>query len=326
VTSREGQAVVVELISGDPVSGVDFSEYRINQGPAEQYEEPLVFTENGMYEVQYRAADKAGNYSEWKSCDVWVSQNQPEASIISSATVNGLDRNVLSGARNGMPVIRSDRTDEGGLINLPVYALGGEYPLWDEEDILLDETSLIRLEITKNAVVYLFLPRNTEAPQGWSFVAGDMGINKIYYPGGTTLYMRRYNRGDVVELGGTKSGTSLPFIIVQERGNIFAEIEIKNTSEEIFPVNEYEAGADLVLEAVVSPWSYSRRLPLKKQWLMNAGDGWIPLDDNHCPAPQDPGVGYLRLRLELYTPDGQMEYRAEKTIRIIKPIYKEEEE
>jgi hypothetical protein len=232
-----------------------------------------------------------------------------------------------------------DRTRKEAMINLPSYTLGSEYILWKEDDIEAGEEAKIRFRVTKDVTVYLFLPRNAGVPAGWHFVEGNVGINRSYYPGGTGVYMRRFYGGDWVELAGTPPGTLPPLILVQERGSIFGEIVIHREEQQ-----EQDGGKKIVLnlEAVITPWQYSRRLPLRKRWFVNTGDGWVPLEKNRYELFPESGAapgegspenseglpenlpetspaytapaGYLRFRLEIYTPDGSIEYRTEKIL------------
>ncbi|GHU84953.1 hypothetical protein FACS189473_3310 [Spirochaetia bacterium] len=327
----------LRITASDRASGVEAIEYRINGGPVEVYLTPLVF-EEGRYQIQYRARDKAGNCGQWQNTELLVNPAWAEASLIEAASINGMVRSVVPHARNGMPLVRTagtlalDKSNPAALINLPSYSLGGEYILWEPEDALSDETSVIRFRVTKDAAVYLFIPDNSDlrpgdAPQTWSFVEISAGINRVWYHGGTNIYMKRFTAGSRVEIPGTRNGMMPPFIAVQETGMLFADIKIRpdetepdrSTARTSF--GEYEAGTAIILDCDAGPWQYSRRLPLRKQWLVNTETGWIPLEENRYTLPEftaeNNGGEYLRFRLELYTPDGQTEYRAEKTIRVI---------
>jgi hypothetical protein len=332
----------VVLSAQDTLSGLEGIEYRINGGPPEQYYEPLRFTGEGFTRIQYRAADKAGNFGDWRDCEVWVAPNRTGVSLIAHPTVGGRAVSVLYNAGNGMPLLgrrdepgvkppespEPDNRDREKLINLPPYALGGEYLLFEEDVIAEDETQRIRFQVTKNAVVYLFIPRSMEAPQGFSFVEERPGINRTYYPGGTGVYMKRFNAGGTVELEGSSRGTLPPLVLVQERQPVFGEITVRIEAgtppdDAGVPVSpsipgDFEAGKTVTLEAIVSPWQYSRRLPLRQRWFVNAGAEWMPLEENRYTLPEESGGGYVRFRLELYTPDGQLEYRTEKTVGIVK--------
>ncbi|WP_010259465.1 OmpL47-type beta-barrel domain-containing protein [Treponema primitia] len=303
------------ITARDLLSGTAFIEYRINSGGTEQYREPLLFTEPGTYQVSYRAGDRAGNIGLWQTSNVVIAPNISEAVLINSPLINGMPRSVMSHARNGMPLI--DAVDDGTIAKLPSYTLGAEYILWEEGDAELDESVRIRFQVKRNAVVYIFLPQNAAAPGSWAFVEDRVGINLQYYPGGAAVYMRRYGPSGWVEISGTPSGIIQPLIMVQEKGSVGADILINRETAEL-PVDSF------TLEALVQPWQYSRRLPLRKRWFVNTGDGWTPLEGNRYEPPLDFGEEAvekdisvpLRFRLELYTPDGEVEYRIEKVYGI----------
>ncbi|MDR1128070.1 MAG: hypothetical protein LBL20_02070, partial [Treponema sp.] len=86
---------------------------------------------------------------------------------------------------------------------------------------------------------------------------------------------------------------------------------------------EYEPGTELGLDGHPGPWRYSRRLPLIQKWYVSYGAEWHPLEGNRCTIPEDAESRYIRFRLELAAPDGQIEYRTEKTIQI-KEKFREE--
>jgi hypothetical protein len=343
----------LRITASDTASGVETIEYRINGGTVESYLTPLVF-EEGRYQIQYRAADKAGTRGEWQNTELLVNPARTGMPLIDSASINGMERSVVPNVRKGMPLVRNagklvpDRSGPEALLNLPSYSLGGEYILWEPEDMLQNATSVIRFRITRDAVVYLFIPDDTDVPQGWSFVERRASINRAWYQegnlrpiwtpveprDGTMVYMKRFTAGSMVEIPVNRNGLLPPFITAQETGSLFANIKIlldesaadRSTapSAEQAPLNvfdEYEAGTAIILDCEVSPWQYSRRLPLRRQWLVNTEAGWIPLDGNRYTLPEFPVKNleseYLRFRLELYTPDGQTEYRTEKTIRVI---------
>jgi outer membrane protein assembly factor BamB len=316
---HDGGVAELALTASDSLSGLAFIEYRINDGAAERYGEPLVFADPGTYRVGYRACDRAGNNGDWQHYDVFIAPDNAEAALIDTPLLNGMPRKVMVRARNGMPLVgrgpgedgEFSPGDPGAMANLPSYAIGAEYICWDPDDQLLDEGASIRFRVKRDTVVYLFLPRNVPAPRGWSLVEDRAGINRRYYPGGAAIYMRRYGAGAGAELPGTPTGSALPLIMAQERGGLTADIAIRRET----------GGEALLLEALVQPRQHSRRLPLQRRWFVNAGDGWealegnryeegapageAPLEEGHIAAP-------LRFRLELYTPDGEVERRVEK--------------
>jgi hypothetical protein len=307
----------LSITASDLLSGVAFIEYRINKGAVERYGEPLLFVEPGTHRVRYRAFDRAGNGSDWQACEVFIPPDNTGTVLIDEPLLNDIPRKVESRARNGMPLVSNGEEqdfsrgdDQGAMTNLPSYVLGAEYIRWDSEDALLDESASIRFRVKRNTALYLFLPHTVPAPRGWSPVEGRAAINRLYYPGGAAVYMKRYGAGAPVELPGTPAGVALPLVMAQEKGEVAAEILIRREDPE-------EA---LVLEALVRPWQHSRRLPLRKRWFFNSGEGWEALEGNRYreadpserPPEEDSVAAPLRFRLELYTPDGEVEYRVEK--------------
>jgi hypothetical protein len=330
----------VTIRGWDKVSGIDSVEYRINGGAVEQYGEPLWFADEGRYQLQYRARDRAGNSSQWFTCEVLVTVNPPPAPLIENATLNGEERLVMYNARNGMPLLRPagssgpaslgtasiDKTRPEALLNLPAYAVGGEYLLWEAEDPGTDAVRTIRFRVNADAVVYLFVPRGMEAPGDWSIIEENRRINRAYYPGGTGVYMKRFSGGSRVTIEGIPGGMTPPLVLVQERGAVFASISIRpeesplpgtEVDEHAPSPDEYEGGTGVILEAPTGPWQYSRRLPLRKRWFVGVDEEWLPLEGNRYDLPDTGDPGYLRFRVEIYTPDGQTEYRTEKVISVI---------
>jgi hypothetical protein len=252
-----------------------------------------------------------------------------------------MKRPVVTNLRNGMPILwqegiepKPDRSHPGALVNLPSYVMGAEYIIWEPEDLAAGEESIIRFRIEREAVAYLFLPKGTEPPAAWSPVRMDAAINRACYPEGVSVYMKRLAAESRTEISAASTGKLPPLIAVQERGSVIADIVVSEITDSIktpMPeisgsrfIEEYEGGTELVLEAQVSPWRYSRRLPLIKKWYVSHEAEWLPLEGNQYTIPEESAPGYIRFRLELATPDGQIEYRAEKTIQV-KQNYQEEQ-
>jgi hypothetical protein len=173
-------------------------------------------------------------------------------------------------------------------------------------------------------------------------VENNTGLNRFWYPGGAAVYMRRFSRSALVELPGTPKGTIQPLIMVQELGSISADIVISREMPKglmpdsgarllqgspgaaaiMEPVGSLavdgSSGPVFVLDAIIRPWQYSRRLPLRKQWLVYTDDGWLPLEKGRYELPREKELwpAHLRFRLEIRTPDGELEYRAEKAIEV----------
>jgi hypothetical protein len=334
----------------DFVSGIGTVEYRLNGRETEIYRE-RIFLDEGNYRLEYRAADRAGNYSEWKTMEFTVQPFWAEASLIADASIRGTQRLAVPNLRNGMPILRKDnekpepdRSRPAALVNLPSYAAGAEYIIWESGDLSAGNENAgkegsIRFRAARDAVAYLFLPEGIEPPASWSPVREHAMINRAYYAGGASVYMKRLAAESWVDIPVTGLEKLPPLIAVQEKGNITADIVIlknrdrgKDANAEGIDVpaagqdgfaEEYEPGTELVLDGHPGPWRYSRRLPLIKKWYVSYGAEWHPLEGNRCIIPEDAESGYIRFRLELAAPDGQIEYRTEKTIQI-KEKFREE--
>jgi hypothetical protein len=76
---------------------------------------------------------------------------------------------------------------------------------------------------------------------------------------------------------------------------------------------------ELTLETVISPRQYAQRLPLKTRYLVFTDEGWQALDGDRYTVSAEAAAD-LRFRVEVYTPDGQVEYRQEKVITIQKSV------
>jgi hypothetical protein len=335
----------LSIWADDYVSGVKMIEYRLNNGAVEIYRERIFFDE-GNYHLEYRAADRAGNYSEWRTAEFTVQPLWAEASLIVDASIDGINRVVVTNLRNGMPILREDgekpevdRSSPAALVNLPSYVIGAEYIIWEPEDVPAGEENagrerVIRFRITKDAAAYLFLPEGSEAPASWSPVKESAMINQTWYAGGVSIYMKRLASENWIEIPVTGSGKLPPLVALQERGSVTADIVIRENEdreeetddpdgvdmpaiERYDFVEEYEAGTELLLDGRPGPWRYSRRLPLIKKWYVSYQAEWLPLEGNRWTIPEDIEPGYVRFRLELVTPDGQVEYRTEKTIVVV---------
>jgi PKD repeat protein len=73
--------VTLELTSTDEHSGLAKTEYRVDEGEWTAYELPIVLSKDGVYQVQYRSIDKAGNIEELKKFEVKIDKTAPNLSI-----------------------------------------------------------------------------------------------------------------------------------------------------------------------------------------------------------------------------------------------------
>lgn len=72
--------VTLRLAAADDQSGVTQTVYRINHGDWNRYQEPLTFGE-GMFTVDYRSTDRAGNVEETKAVSFQIDKTAPELNI-----------------------------------------------------------------------------------------------------------------------------------------------------------------------------------------------------------------------------------------------------
>jgi hypothetical protein len=350
----------VTITATDPVSSVEVIEYRLNNSAVtvsagaaagdadslsgnsdssrEVCRETLIL-EEGIYTLQCRAKDNAGNYSEWHNRVFFVYPSRPRGALITSASFNGMSRSAANNLHNGVSLLYVDNNNPDtetdmrdkittALDNLPPYTIGAEYLVFNPEDLQEREKTVIQFHVAQDAVVYLFLPNGIEPPASWSFVEAGLKINRTYYPEGNSVYMKRYPADSMVTIAIPQGKHLPPFVAAQKTGTIFADIHIRQEKQdeglegfyrkETNPFNEYEEGSLLVLGYEASPWQWSRRLPLRGRWLINSGEGWLSLDGNRYTIAPESELDALRFRLELYTPDGQIEYRTEKEVRVTK--------
>ncbi|SDD50713.1 Chitodextrinase [Paenibacillus sp. UNCCL117] len=82
--------VTVTLLGSDSQSGVDYTEYRLDDGEWTRYTQPISITENGVHTFDYRSSDKAGNIEETKSLSVKLALAQAEPAVKLSASANSV--------------------------------------------------------------------------------------------------------------------------------------------------------------------------------------------------------------------------------------------
>jgi hypothetical protein len=74
--------VIVDLTSLDEISGVKETKYRINEGKWMSYTGVMYLTEEGIYTIEYRSEDNAGNMEDTQSIIVKVDKSAPALKVI----------------------------------------------------------------------------------------------------------------------------------------------------------------------------------------------------------------------------------------------------
>jgi hypothetical protein len=75
------KSVQLELAATDEISGVTYTEYRINNGEWVKYTGPISVKVEGKNLIEYRSVDNAGNTEEIKSLEVKLDQTAPETTV-----------------------------------------------------------------------------------------------------------------------------------------------------------------------------------------------------------------------------------------------------
>jgi hypothetical protein len=82
--------VSITLSPSDEGSGIDKTEYRVNEGDWKTYESPIQVKTDGIYKIEYRSIDKAGNVEESKSALIKLDKTNPvTTSRITQGEPNG---------------------------------------------------------------------------------------------------------------------------------------------------------------------------------------------------------------------------------------------
>jgi hypothetical protein len=92
--------VTVDLASQDGISGVKETKYRINDGKWTSYTEVISLTEDGIYNIEYRSADNAGNMEDTRTTIVKVDRTGPVLKVI-------VDKPILTVPNHKMEKIRA---------------------------------------------------------------------------------------------------------------------------------------------------------------------------------------------------------------------------
>src|SRR5690606_23542514 len=79
-------AVTLQATDEDGGSGVDRTEYQLDDGDWTAYTGPVTVTGDGQHELRYRSADKAGNVEETKTLTLTISGSAPQVDLAVSAS------------------------------------------------------------------------------------------------------------------------------------------------------------------------------------------------------------------------------------------------
>ncbi|MFW6074363.1 MAG: OmpL47-type beta-barrel domain-containing protein [Chloroflexota bacterium] len=71
----------VTITADDPESAVHLIEYRIGEGAVQTYNNPFQISQDGEFEVEFRATNDHGFTSDWESIDILVDTEAPQGSI-----------------------------------------------------------------------------------------------------------------------------------------------------------------------------------------------------------------------------------------------------
>jgi hypothetical protein len=67
----------LNLSTNDELSGLEISQYKVNDGDWQEYKGSIVLTDEGMNNLQFRSIDKAGNVEDTKSVEVKIDKTAP---------------------------------------------------------------------------------------------------------------------------------------------------------------------------------------------------------------------------------------------------------
>lgn len=79
-------SVTLQATDEDGGSGVDRTEYQLDDGDWTAYTGPVTVTGDGQHELRYRSADKAGNVEETKTLTLTISGSAPQVDLAVSAS------------------------------------------------------------------------------------------------------------------------------------------------------------------------------------------------------------------------------------------------
>jgi hypothetical protein len=332
---RSGSGIAEVTITGnDNGSGLDYIEYRINDGDTQKYDAPIVLLKQGRYRIEYRATDKSGWSCSWKQVYAYVSRNIGFTRLIALADVNGDARTVRAPLYEGMMLYERQYSWQYGynrrrmhdpfVHQLTHYARGGDYIEWNAEDDGSTKQTA-RFYVKQDAVLYLFADKTMPVPEGWAYVEEGIDVNSSRYNGTCSVYMKRVKAG--VQTVITTDGEALPLIAAQSVDELHSAVTISERNPFSFTLpgmydlwhwprpDTYRSGTVLNLEAVVWPEYSAEKLPLTDRWYYSvAGGAKTPLEGDGYEVPSVTEDTEITLYAELATPDGYIVTTAARSI------------
>ena len=99
-----------ELVTGDDLSGVDYIEYKINDGEYSRYTVPISLSKEGPATITYKATDKVGNKETAKVINLIVDNTAPVVSVKSSEPLFVNGNTQYSSPKNTYHLVAEDKS------------------------------------------------------------------------------------------------------------------------------------------------------------------------------------------------------------------------
>ncbi len=99
-----------ELVTGDDLSGVDYIEYKINDGEYSRYTVPISLSKEGPATITYKATDKVGNKELAKVINLIVDNTAPTVAVKSSEPLFTNGNTQYSSPKNTYQLLAEDKS------------------------------------------------------------------------------------------------------------------------------------------------------------------------------------------------------------------------
>jgi LysM repeat protein len=96
------------LMADDDLSGVDFIEYKINEGEYSRYTVPISLSKEGPATITYKTTDKVGNKEQAQVINLIVDNTPPNVGVKSAEPLYQAGNTVYSSARNSYQLVAED--------------------------------------------------------------------------------------------------------------------------------------------------------------------------------------------------------------------------